>query len=60
MTTLVAGAGENGNRHDVDVVLLKSVYLQQPDVVREIGKAPVRVFVFSRRTRTRAICARSM
>ncbi|MGO6719336.1 hypothetical protein ACCS65_36695, partial [Rhizobium ruizarguesonis] len=38
VAALVEGAGEgkNDNRYDVDVVLLKSVYLQQPDIVREI------------------------
>ncbi|ANL26674.1 hypothetical protein AMC90_CH00803 [Rhizobium phaseoli] len=34
--TLAAGNRKTGDRYDIEVMLLKSVYLQQPDVVREI------------------------
>ncbi|MBY5461754.1 hypothetical protein HFO89_36585 [Rhizobium leguminosarum] len=52
VTTLVAGAGEgeNGNRHDVDVVLMKSVYLQQPDIVREIVSTGARLRLLKEET----------
>jgi glycosyltransferase involved in cell wall biosynthesis len=45
VTALVARAaeGKNGNSYDVDVVLLKSVYLQQPDIVREIVSTGARL-----------------
>ncbi|MGO6735151.1 hypothetical protein [Rhizobium ruizarguesonis] len=45
VAALVEGAGEgkNDNRYDVDVVLLKSVYLQQPDIVREIVNTGARL-----------------
>ncbi|MBB3744919.1 glycosyltransferase involved in cell wall biosynthesis [Rhizobium sp. BK591] len=45
VTALVAAAGEgkSDNRYDVDVVLLKSVYLQQPDIVREIVSTGARL-----------------
>ncbi|TBE53339.1 hypothetical protein [Rhizobium leguminosarum] len=45
VTALVADAGEGrgGDRHEVDVVLLKSVYLQQPDIVREIVNTGARL-----------------
>ncbi|MGR9223722.1 hypothetical protein [Rhizobium leguminosarum] len=45
VTALVADAGEgrDGDRHEVDVVLLKSVYLQQPDIVREIVNTGARL-----------------
>ncbi|TBD19910.1 hypothetical protein [Rhizobium ruizarguesonis] len=44
-TALVAdgGEGRDGDRHEVDVVLLKSVYLQQPDIVREIVNTGARL-----------------
>lgn len=33
---LAAGHGKSSGRYDIDVILQKSVYLQQPDIVREI------------------------
>ncbi|MBX4994137.1 glycosyltransferase involved in cell wall biosynthesis [Rhizobium binae] len=47
---LAAGDGKTSDRYDIEVMLLKSVYLQQPDIVREIVDTGARLRLLKEET----------